>query len=617
MATTTKLYRNCDAGGSGSRRLAAWLVFLVCAVSVGVRADTPKALSGHEVAERNKPGIVLIKSKWEATLRVWAPMIKKSDLHELSVRIANQIDAGLIPKTMQAGERAVLEEIAKHPEILVPNRSVEPTIEGKGVVVQGSGFVITPDGYIVTNEHVVRMDKAELIRITATSVIREKTDDLIKDLTAKIQLSPDDPLRGQLDAAFWHYFTLGDGIEIDNYDHRAKTITASIPIFNGVSTTVQELECDVRKEGEPFTQKTQDGEQSSGKDVAVLKVEKENLPTVSVGDDTAMLQGDRIYVFGFPGAATIPGSNEEPGTEATLTAGVFSRWAPMHGGWKAIQTDAAINHGNSGGPAFNDRGEVIGISTAGATDASGINYLVPMTIVNQYVQELNIKPSDSELAVKYRNALALYEAGNKREAKDAFVKIKEESAGFPYVQEYIDRIDNELGHQSLWDNLGQYRQTLLWVGIAALLVVAGLFVVVRQKNHMATVPLAATAAGAAASGHAPFQAPSAASSSNQSYGSLQCLSGPLSGQRFPVLKQGLLIGRDSSKCQIILSDDGVSKEHAWVVPLEGGVFLIDRGSTNGVYINSTETPKVSKVPLKNGDRILIGKSSVAFTYHSA
>ena len=53
-----------------------------------------------------------------------------------------------------------------------------------------------------------------------------------------------------------------------------------------------------------------------------------------------------------------------------------------------------------------------------------------------------------------------------------------------------------------------------------------------------------------------------------------------------------------------------------MVPLDGSVMLIDRGSTNGVFVNSMDSPRVSKVPLKNGDKILIGKSAATFTYYS-
>jgi pSer/pThr/pTyr-binding forkhead associated (FHA) protein len=77
----------------------------------------------------------------------------------------------------------------------------------------------------------------------------------------------------------------------------------------------------------------------------------------------------------------------------------------------------------------------------------------------------------------------------------------------------------------------------------------------------------------------------------------------------------LLIGRDPSLCTVVLPDDTVSKEHAWVVPLDNGVAVIDRSSANGTYVNSTESPRIAKMVLKNGDRIFIGrKNPTEITY---
>jgi ribose transport system ATP-binding protein len=68
-------------------------------------------------------------------------------------------------------------------------------------------------------------------------------------------------------------------------------------------------------------------------------------------------------VIGYPGAATF---NEllsaESAIEPTMTAGLVSAKKTMQGGWDVFQTDAAMTHGNSGGPVFNEKGEVIGIA---------------------------------------------------------------------------------------------------------------------------------------------------------------------------------------------------------------------------------------------------------------
>jgi len=114
------------------------------------------------------------------------------------------------------------------------------------------------------------------------------------------------------------------------------------------------------------------------------------------------------------------------------------------------------------------------------------------------------------------------------------------------------------------------------------------------------------------------QRPEIAPVVERAYGSIQVTSGSLSGKRFKITPAGLMVGTDPSKCQIVVSEDNVSHEHAWIVPMDNSVVVIDRGSTNGTYINSPESPRVSKVGLQNGDRVYLGKKgSVVLTYFSS
>jgi hypothetical protein len=161
----------------------------------------------------------------------------------------------------------------------------------------------------------------------------------------------------------------------------------------------------------------------------------------------------------------------------------------------------------------------------------------------------------------------------------------------------------------------------MFIGIVVVLlaVLAGLFVMmvnrksVKPKGGAIRVQQAAAAAVA---GSSPEKLP--ALTKAESYGSLHVTSGPLAGNRFPIPKQGLLIGRDPSRCAVVLTSDTASKEHAWVVPLDSGVVVIDRNSSNGTYVNSTDSPRISKVTLKNGDRIFIGsKNATEITYFNS
>src|SRR5215216_5442448 len=109
-------------------------------------------------------------------------------------------------------------------------------------------------------------------------------------------------------------------------------------------------------------------------DVAVIKIEApKDLPTVTLGDSNAAQVGDWVLAMGSPF-----------GLDQTVTAGIISkkeRESPFFNVFQRfLQTDAAINRGNSGGPLVNMRGEVIGMNSQIATstgDYNGIGFALP------------------------------------------------------------------------------------------------------------------------------------------------------------------------------------------------------------------------------------------------
>lgn len=119
-------------------------------------------------------------------------------------------------------------------------------------------------------------------------------------------------------------------------------------------------------------------------DIAVIKVEAENLPTVKVGNSNELQVGEWAIAIGNP-----------LGLNNTVTTGIISatdRNSSQIGvGDKRvafIQTDAAINPGNSGGPLLNDRGEVIGVNTAIIQGAQGIGFAIPINKATQIAEQL-------------------------------------------------------------------------------------------------------------------------------------------------------------------------------------------------------------------------------------
>jgi len=126
-------------------------------------------------------------------------------------------------------------------------------------------------------------------------------------------------------------------------------------------------------------------------DIALVKVDKNNLPSATLGDSSSVKPGQLVFAIGSPF-----------GLENTFTMGIVSavgRREQIAGMDKVrfypelIQTDAAINQGNSGGPLVNSRGEVIGINTAivsgGLTGGNvGIGFAIPINRVKLVVKKL-------------------------------------------------------------------------------------------------------------------------------------------------------------------------------------------------------------------------------------
>lgn len=122
-------------------------------------------------------------------------------------------------------------------------------------------------------------------------------------------------------------------------------------------------------------------------DLAVLKIEGTNLPWLRYGDSDALRLGEWVLAVGNPFNLT-----------STVTAGIVSAKARNIGINTAeysiesfIQTDAAVNPGNSGGALVNQRGELVGINTAIASRTgsfAGYSFAVPISIVRKVVEDL-------------------------------------------------------------------------------------------------------------------------------------------------------------------------------------------------------------------------------------
>lgn len=120
-------------------------------------------------------------------------------------------------------------------------------------------------------------------------------------------------------------------------------------------------------------------------DLAIIKVKKKNLPAIELGDSDKVGIGDKAIAIGNPLGFEL---------QSTVTSGIisglnrsvkFNTGVSMDG---LMQTDAAINSGNSGGALLNTNGELIGINTAKAGNSDGIGFAIPINIVKPVIEKV-------------------------------------------------------------------------------------------------------------------------------------------------------------------------------------------------------------------------------------
>jgi serine protease Do len=120
--------------------------------------------------------------------------------------------------------------------------------------------------------------------------------------------------------------------------------------------------------------------QDADTDLALIKINAQGLPFLSLGDSSKMRVGDWVLAFGNPF-----------GLDHTVTKGIISAKGRVIGAGPYddfLQTDAAINPGNSGGPLVNMDGEVIGINAAILASGQGIGFAIPSNMAKEIVPQL-------------------------------------------------------------------------------------------------------------------------------------------------------------------------------------------------------------------------------------
>lgn len=398
-------------------------------------------LSQGMIADLAKPAVVQVSAQYIALVSAPDWVTDQNLLQQDLESLANQ-------GHFDINDEDLALEWSRNLFFSEPSRYIIPADIRRATEAQygalGSGFIVTPNGYIVTNAHVVSPPQLELQDTLVQSAIQNFVLEDLEIVIPGFNLEKGfftEQEQALAQAVQDFYLTNIGMMSIGNIQPSHQVLSRiSIPgVFVGERGIPAELILSATGQALP------------GKDVAVIKIEASNLPTLPLGDESTLQSLDNIVVIGFPGAVSSTGVVPQQGQEPSVTTGEFSGHQATIGGWRAVQVQTPISPGNSGGPALDGTGRVIGIATFGSIDprtggfAQGLNFLVPVSIVKDYLNRANIVPTESLFTEMYRQALIHYSAGRYNEAIDTLQQINLISPNNPYVIDYLRRSQTNLG----------------------------------------------------------------------------------------------------------------------------------------------------------------------------
>lgn len=414
--------------------IIVFILFAIIIPSTGIASSISYAtIDTRSLAMINKPGVVLIQTVYTADITLYEFAFDSSFETDIINTITMWLEDGTIQNTEEAMYSAMVQLMIDNMAYYAYNTGNIYT-ETASTATVGTGFIVTPDGYLVTNAHVVETNEEELYLSFAMSALENYavngTNDFVAEMRSQGYNMSQEEVDGMLNA---FYNLISYNMEINNLQTSYNCYLGNVTPGSDVSAKGVAL--DLRKAGESIP----------GKDIAILKMDKTNLPTVVIGDDSKLRTGDKVYAMGYPAVATLDGALNiaQAIQEPTLTSGIISARKEMAGGWSVLQTDAAIHGGNSGGPLFNEDGEVVGINTfimrddVSGSQVAGMNFAIPISIAKQFLNEINVTPVESNFTSQFKKAYSFFQEGSYDQSLEILRGLNETNPGYPVVAELL------------------------------------------------------------------------------------------------------------------------------------------------------------------------------------
>lgn len=470
-----------------------------------------------------------------------------------------------------------------------------PVIEDVVLGSSGSGFIVHPEGYILTNGHVVKdfelytNDKegfrARIIGLFVLKKLREEG----KEATVR-------------NVKRWKLLHRPQITELE--------FLPQVMISNG-----KWYRYEIKKYSPSIIE--------NGKDVAVIKIDRNNCPVLMLGDSSKVVLNQDIFAVGYPNSVDPVTHNFLPvkaRVQPTITKGIISSVKADYMGIPVILTDANLKEGNSGGPVVDEEGKVIGVISylSFIVTQDGVlreirdyKFVIPINTAKEFLRDAGVETNIvSEFTKTYNQLLDEYWAGNLFKAKELVDVALSSMENQPDLLKLKEKILKDIQNLSPLKKLWLQSKLLVIAGIVVIvLIVIILYIALKPSPGGQFRPIK----DRKKIPEREFFEEEKARKGEEKETVLEEKAQPrvtifIRGNQMgeEVLpEEGAIVGRDPSRAKIVIAEPIVSKVHCKIIPKEGDEFLVvDLNSTNGTYVAGK---KISQEEVKSGDSIQLGR----------
>jgi len=353
----------------------------------------------------------------------------------------------------------VIAEVAS--EVTLDCGSGPQTVKPPPFRETGTGWFIDGNGWVVTNGHVVQPAYETPRWIVNQQAQRAVSKACLPKALERAGIAPGDPVAE-------------DAIKRKLLDRVLPTakVTVQAQVFV-LASNGSRIKAEVKKYTSPVS--AEPGTPSV-RDLALLQIPGESFPVLRLADSRVVQIGDPIHIIGFPGVLLAHELLNESGSmEASVTNGAVSGFKQDKSNNPLIQTDAPAAWGNSGGPAVDNRGAVVGVLTfvslAPGPEGGiiqGFNFIIPSDVVRAFVQgtSVNVEAPGKFNPIWFEGLRAFF-TDDWKGAERQFLQADNVLPGMPDVKRMLgdarDKIKNPPPRPFPW----------FWVAIGVTLVSAG------------------------------------------------------------------------------------------------------------------------------------------------